>query len=262
MKLRDMFSIALLLNGLAIQCAAQGALAQVFEQLRSSDPNTVAAAQSSIVEVVKTSLPTIEKDATAICKAISDPNPYVRLQATGILVTVVRIAPEHNAVVSSCASDLINAAMDSSNRVRNNALFAMVANTGGPPPSSRTVLINSMASRDLRTSQLGAVGLLKLGDEGAILDSLKRTGDAKRQLNLLYAIGGAQVKSPALFESVQRFLIADDRELQAAAVDAIAATAVDPDKAVGVLQPIINSATTPADVKMSASAAIQRLGKK
>ena len=237
----------------------QVTLAEIFDQLRSKDPKIVESAKNSIVEIAKRDLPNIEQDTDVLCNGLRDTDPYIRLQATAILSTIVRIVPEHAPVVTACTKNLLIAAADSERRVRNNALFALVMNPSGPPAGAHDLFIRTMTSDDLRTSQLGAAGLLRLGDDKTVINALKSTTDTQRQLNLLYAIGGLQVKSAPLFESVQKYAYSGNSEMQTAAVDALVAVSVDAAKTETSLISIANSRGVSSEAKLHASAALEQI---
>lgn len=266
MTIKQFSQLAILPYASIVFCSAQATslpqadtLARVFTQMHSADPATVEAARSSLIDVFKQDLPHIEQYKDVICGALNDPDPIIRLQATGILSVIVQLAPEHAPLITACNPNLLVTATDTEDRVRNNALFALVMNPNGPPAGAYDLLSKAMASDNFRTSQLGAVGVLRLGDETAVLNALKGTVDPKQQLNLLYAIGGAQKKSNVLFEAVQHLAYSDTADLQLASIDALVATSSNPAQAIKVLNSIVSARSTTPNTRAYAETALRRL---
>ena len=124
--------------------------------MKSSDTAKAKKAREGISSIVSQELPTIEKDAPTICGALNDPDPYIRLQATGILSVVVRIAPSHNQLVLACLPGLLVTAKDSVDRVmRDNSLFTLAMNPAGPPSQAHQDFRQSRKS--VCASELGAL---------------------------------------------------------------------------------------------------------
>jgi hypothetical protein len=209
-------------------------------------------------------MPTIENDTGLICNALTDTDPYIRLQASAILTSIVIAFPEHNQVVVACGAGLIAAASDSNDQTRNNVLFSLAMNPAGPPPEARDTFVHALQSTNFRTSELGAAGLLKENSGGSANHALVRAAllsapDAKHRLNLLYAIGGSNVPSESLFAVVQGYLYDSDHDVQLAAIDAVATTGPDPGKTAAVLENFQNSPGIGTEAKLHAGSALNRV---
>ena len=256
------FTLLLFVTLLGPIAVAQTPISAAFANLHSTDPNVAAAAGPALLEALTTEWSTIEQDTATICNALRDPDPYIRLQATAILAGILRLGTAHSQIVTACGPNLIVAGSDQVERVRNNALYALVMNPLGTPLEAKPLLIKSLASSSLRTSELGAAGLLKVkdgpsggNDQQLVIDAL-HSADAPQRQNLLYAIGGARVASPALFEAAQRYLNDENQDVQKAAIEAVAASAPNKSEAGLALEAVANTNTNSADVKTSARTAL------
>lgn len=255
----------LLMLGLNWRCVAQTPLAKAFAEMHNKDPKVANAARESMNTVAEQALPTIEKDTSTLCNALSDPDPMVRQQAAGILQAIVLVAPAHNSVVVSCFPQLIVTAADSTDYVRNDSLFALAMNPAGPPVQAHNVLIKSLASSNFRTSELGAAGLLKekganaQANQSLVQKALEEAPDAKHRLNMLYAISGSRVPSEALFETSRKYLYDSDPRVQQEAINAVTATATDKSKVVTVMQNLAGSASATMQQKKHAEAILNSL---
>jgi hypothetical protein len=254
----------LLVCGLTVPLAAQTPLAQAFAGLRSSDPATVKKANDGIAELVVQELPTIEKDSATICDALNDKDAYIRQQATGILQTIVLIAPQHNSVVQACFPGLIATAKDQVDRVRNNALFALAMNPASPPAQAHDVFVIALASANFRTAEIGAAGLIRetnntQKNHELVEKALEEASDAKHRLNILYAISGSKVPSDTLFQASQRYLDDSDPGVQHAAIDAVVATGADKSKVISVMQNLEDSSSASVQQKKHAEAVLNSL---
>jgi hypothetical protein len=257
-----------------IQPYAETSLTQAFADLRTGDPRGIAFFQNGHAStLLEKELPTIEKDTAAICGALADKDPFVRLQASAILATIVIAVPQHNSVVQACFPNLITAAsdpvLDQANaqslkpplRSRNNSLFVLAMNPAGPPPAAHDVFVTSLQSPNYRTQECGAAGLLKEStnqeaNQNVVLQTLDSAPDAKHRLNILYAITGARVRSDTLFEGVQKYLLDPDNDVQTEAINAVAATAKDHDTAANVIQGVVDSPTATKEQKLRARMAL------
>ena len=95
MTKRTLLATLLALSGwITLPGFAQTALTQAFADMKSSDPAVAKKARSNIVNVFDQELPVIERDTSTLCNALRDNDSYIRLQAAGILVAIVRAAPE------------------------------------------------------------------------------------------------------------------------------------------------------------------------
>jgi hypothetical protein len=205
MRMRNFLLVILAVFSDAVPLSlAQTPLTQVFIDLRSSDTAKAQKAREDIIVVFKQEFPTIEKDAPTICGALYDPDPYIRLQATGILSTVVQIAPSHNQLVLACIPGLLVTAKDSVDRVRDNSLFTLAMNPAGPPLQAHQTFEDALRSDDVRSVQYAAVGLLKEGNgkvsanQELVAKELTTASDTKHKLSYLYAMSGTNVKSQTL----------------------------------------------------------------
>jgi hypothetical protein len=259
-----------------VQAPAETPLAQAFADLRSGDPKLIGKWNNGdqLVLLVEKELPTIEKDTATICGALADPNPDIRLRASAILTTIVIAAPQHNTVVQACFPNLIKAASDPVDpdrgkllslfppeQTRNNSLFVLAMNPAGPPPAAHDVFVASLQSSNYRTQETGAAGLLKEStnqeaNQKLVLQTLDSAPDTKRQLNILYAITGARVRSDTLFEDVQKYLLDPDTDVQTEAINAVAATGKDHATVASVIQGVVDSPTATKEQKLRARMAL------
>jgi hypothetical protein len=248
-----------------MSCPCQTALSKAFADIQSRDPATAEAAKSGIVQVMEKEMPTIEQDTALLCGALHSSDPYVRLQGAGVLATIVLAAPMHNRVVVSCFPDLITAAADSDDDVRNDALVALALNSAGSPPQAHDVFARAFTSTNYRTVELGAIGLLKedgghrTANRTLVEDALLATPDSRVKLNLLSAIRGSGVTSDALFESSRKFLSDPAPEIQIAAIKAMATTSTDKSQAVSVIKNFANTSSISLEVKRQAQGVINQL---
>jgi HEAT repeat protein len=247
--------------------AAQTPLALAFQDLRSSDPVKVEKTKETIALTFEQEFPTIEKDTATICGTLSDPDPYLRLQAAAILETIVRIAPEHNQVVQACTPGLLVAGRDTSTEVRNNALFALAMNPTGTPPQAESVFQDALKSDNLRTAEVGAAGLLRVGgvnaaaDEKLVADALSNAPDAKHKVNLLYAITGSGTHSDVVFQSTKQALNDPDANVQQAALHALVKTGPDKSSVTVALQNVQSSTSANAATKQRAQSLLNSMAK-
>jgi hypothetical protein len=258
-----------------VHAPAETPLAQAFADLRSGDPNRTNkwTHGDQLAVLVDKELPTIEKDTATICGALADPNPDIRLRASAILTTIVIAAPQHNSVVQDCFPNLIKAASDPVDpdgskvppfppeQMRNNSLFVLAMNPAGPPPAAHDVFVASLQSSNYRTQETGAAGLLKEStnqeaNQKLVLQTLDSAPDAKRRLNILYAITGARVRSDTLFEDVQKYLLDLDTDVQTEAINAVAATGKDHATVASVIQGVVDSPTATKEQKLRARMAL------
>ncbi len=239
--------LILLFSGLALKCVAQTPLSKAFADMHSNDPEIVKKARDSMALLAEKEMPTIEKDATTLCQALTDKDSMIRQQAAGIIGAIVVAAPQHNQVVVSCFPQLLVTATDQTDYVRNDSLLALAMNPAGPPAQAHDIFVKSLSSSNFRTAQLGVVGLLKEkglnaeANQELVRKALDEAPDAKHRLNMLYAIIGANVPSETLFQSAQKYLYDSDPEVRTAAIDAVGATATDKSRAIAVMQNIENS---------------------
>ena len=250
-------------------------LAQAFADLRSGDPNRTNkwTHGDQLAVLLDKELPTIEKDTATICGALTDPNPNFRLRASAILVTIVIVAPEHNSVVQACFPNLIKVASDPVDpdgskvspfppeQTRNNSLFALAMNPAGPPPAAHDVFVASLQSSNYRTQECGAAGLLKEGtnqeaNQKLVVQTLDSAPDKKHQLNILYAITGARVRSKTLFAGTEKYLLDPDTDVQTEAINAVAATGKDHATVASVIQGVVDSPTATKEQKLRARMAL------
>jgi hypothetical protein len=253
----------LLFAGLTFQCLAQSPLAKAFSDMHSSDPVVVNQARQSLAGLTEKELPTIEKDTATLCNGLSDSDAMIRQQASGILLTIALIAHEHNQVVVSCFPQLIVAANDFVDRIRNNSLFALAINPAGPPEQAHDVFVKSLGSANFRTAELGAAGLLKESsnaesNQKLVQQALENAPDAKHRQNILYAISGSKVPSDALFQVSQKYIDDPSPTVQHAAIDAVAATG-DKSKVATVMQNLEGSSSASIEQKKHAEAVLNGL---
>ena len=256
------------------QAPSKMSLSEAFAELRSGDPKGIALFHNGNSSLLSDNLPTIEKDTVAICDALTDKDSFVRLQASGILVTIVIAAPQHNSVVQACFPNLIKAASDPVDqtsaqslkpfppeKTRTNSLFVLAMNPAGPPPAAHDVFVSSLQSSNYRTQECGAAGLLEErtnqeGNQKLVLQTLDSAPDTKHRLNILYAITGARVRSDNLFEGVQKYLFDPDDDVQIEAINAVAATGKDHATAASVIQGVVDSPTATKEQKLRARMAL------
>jgi hypothetical protein len=247
---------------------AQTPLAQVFADLRSSDTAKVRKARDDIFSVLEQEFPTIEKDAPTICGALSDPDPYIRLQATAILSTVVQLAPSHNQLILACVPGLLVTAKDSVDNVRENSLFALAMNPAGPPPQAHQAFQDALESPDMRSVENGAAGLIRESDgklsanHELVAKALSGARDSQHKVSLLNAMYRADVKSQTLFDAARSVLADPDPEVEQAAVYAIAASSPNDAAALGVLQNMKASASTAPEVRTQIDGAISIINRR
>jgi len=254
----------LLISGLSLNGMAQTPLGMAFTNMKSSDPAVAKKAKDGLAMLLVQEMPTIEKDTAMLCSALSDADPYIRLQASGVLQTIVLAAPQHNQVVLACTSELITAAKDSTDRIRNNALFALAMNPSGPPKEAHAAFVDALDSANFRTSEIGAAGLIKERsnvetNHGLVEKALDAAPDAKHRLNLLYAISGSKVHSETLFEGTQKYLNDPNPDVQHAAIDAVAETGTDISKITIVMQNLEASSSASMQQKKHAQAVLNNL---
>jgi HEAT repeat protein len=261
---RKVMAMLLLMGGFSLECMAQTPFEKAFADMHSSDPAMVNKARMSMALLAEQEMPTIEKDTATLCDALADPDAMIRLQASGILSTITLIAHEHNQVVVSCFPQLIAAASDPADRVRNNSLFALAMNPAGPPPQAHDVFVKSLQSSNFRTAEVGAAGLLKEGtnaqaNQSLVKKALDEAPDAKHKLNILYAISGSRVPSDDLFQASQKYLSDADPSVQQEAINAVVATATDKSKAITIMQNLEDSSSASMQQKKQAQAMLNSL---
>ena len=245
---------------------AQTPLAQAFAEMRSSDPAAAQRARSNIINVFDQELPTIEKDTSTLCNALGDSDSYIRLQAAGILVAIVRAAPEHNQVVLSCIPELLVTASDPADRVRNDSLWALAMNPAGPPSQAQKVFKDALHSDNLRTAEVGAAGLIRedggrnTANHELVAEALQQAPDGRHRLNLLYAINGSKVSSDTLFRASKGMLNDTDPDVQHAAIDAVVVTGTDKATVASALQSVEASPSAAPAAKRYAQMLLKELG--
>jgi HEAT repeats len=243
---------------ISLQVIAQTRLAQVFTDLHSSDASVRDAANSQIVKAVENEMPNIEQDTKLLCSSLSDTDLYIRQQASGILSVIAQMHPEHQSVVRSCSTALIQSASDSANRVRLNSLAALAIESGGPPQEARPVFIAALVDPSSAFQGLGAFGLLKLGGNDnfqMVANAVRQTKTEDEKVALMHAITKADVGNDALFTAVSNLLYDPNSDVQQAAVEAIGASASNKAKAVTMLE---NFAETSNGSRMVRQAAAER----
>ena len=256
--------IILLLGTLSLVASAQSPLAKAFDEFRKY-PSKEKMTNSWFAKLIVDELPHIENDSAAVCKAITDPDPFIRQQASGIYVTIVLVEPDHKQVALSCTSGLVAAASDPVDQIRNNSLFALAMNPDGPPAQAHDTFVNALTSPNLRTAEVAAAGLLKedngrsTKNHALVEQALAAAPDSKHKLNLLYAIGGSGVPSDSLFQASQGYIFDSDPEIQQAAIDAVAATATDKSKVLTLMQNLEDSPIVNSQAKRHAQAVIRRI---
>lgn len=245
---------------------AQTPLAKAFAEMKSSDPAVAQKARTNIINVFDRELPTIENDTSTLCKALQDSDSYVRLQAAGILVAIVRAAPEHNQVVLSCIPELLVTARDPADRVRNDSLWALAMNPAGPPPQAQKVFEDALHSVNLRTAEVGAAGLIRedggrnTANHDMVAQALQQAPDSNHRVNLLYAISGSRVPSETLFRASRELVGDSDSDVQHAAIDALAASGTDKAEVAGALQSVEASPSATPAAKKHAEMLLKGLG--
>lgn len=223
------FSSIIVLCAGSCAALAQGTLGKAFDEMRG-DPKklTETAAFSS---VVMQELPNIERDSEALCKALTDSNPEIRLKASAIYLTVIEVEPEHAVISQECASGLLKAASENEDRVRNNALFVLAMNPLGILPGAEDVFKTQLTAANLRSAEVAAAGLLHTGkeeDQKLVAQALQAAPDKAHQINLLYAISGSKIRSDALFRVSSGLLSNEHADVQEEAINAMVAAAPDP----------------------------------
>jgi HEAT repeat protein len=232
--------------------------------MKNNDPAVAKKAKDGLALLLEKEMPTIEKDTTTLCAALSDSDPFIRLQASAVFMTIVVAAPEHNQVVLSCIPNLITAAKDADDQTRNNSLFALALNPAGPPSSAHDVFVTSLKSSNFRTAEVAAAGLIREttnieANHKMVEKALEEAPDAKHRLNILYAISGSKVPSDTLFQASQRFIDDSNSDVQHAAIDAVAATGTDKSKVMTVMQNLEDSSSASMQEKKHAEAVLNSL---
>jgi hypothetical protein len=244
---------------------AQSPLAKAFADIKNTDPTISGPAKAALINVLVSEMPVIEQDTATLCNALQDSDPYVRLQASGILQTIVLAAPSHNQVVVACTSGLIKTASDTVDRVRNNSLFTLAMNPAGPPQEAQQVFEQAIKSENYRTAEIGAAGLLR-EDEGKntsniqlVEQELVSAPDANHRLNMLYAIGGSGVQSDQLFEASRQYLSDSNSDVQNAAFQAVAATSTDHAKLLSVMENVVYGTEASPNLKRQAKGMLETM---
>lgn len=249
------------------QCLGQTPLAKAFADMHSNDQDVVYKARLSVPALLDKEMATIEKDTSLLCLSLSDPDEKIRMMAAAVLQTIVVAAPQHNQVVLSCFPQLLVTATDADDYVRNDSLRTLALNPAGPPPQAHDIFVKSLSSPNFRTEQLGAAGLLKETgpnkepNHELVRKALDDAPDAQHRLNMLYAIGGAEVPSDTLFQAVQKYLYDSDPEIQTAAIEAVGATATDKARAKIVIQNLLGSPTLKWEQRMHAKGVLNSLNR-
>jgi HEAT repeats len=264
----------------SLSAAQSPSLAQVFQNLRSSDPATRKKANESIVDVTVKEFPTIEKDEATICNALRDPDPYIRLQAAAIFSTIAHVQKKHASVIQDCLPELLAEArdtpaqtfkaaiLDHATEARNDALFALAMDPAGTPPQAQAVFRDQLKSNNFRSAEVAATGLLRMqGPDAAanqrlVTDALQSAPDAKHRLNMLYAITCSGTQSDELFQAVRQMVDDPDPDVQQAALDALVRSAPDQSQAVTALQNLQDSPTASALTKEMAKGYLKSIGKR
>ena len=180
---------------------AQTELANVFSELHSPDKAIRDSASNRGIEVLEREWPNIEQDSALICKSLSDPDPYIRLQASAILSVIGQYKSEHSRVVVSCWTGLIQAGSDSAARVRRNAIRALAFNAVPPPPEARLVFSSALSEASPEEKTLGSVGLIRLSsgsDTSAIqlvTDTLMLAKESASRKAILAGMTAARIKT-------------------------------------------------------------------
>ena len=261
-QLRLQVALLACLSFIPVQAFAQMSLTQAFAGLHSSDASVRAAANSQIVNAAEKELTTIEKDTTLLCSSLSDPDPYIRQQASGILSVIAQLHPEHRTVVNSCSTALIHSASDTATRVRINSLAALAVNAGGPPQAARPAFAAALAEPSDVYQGLGAFGLLKLGGSDnyqMVANAIRQTTTNDGKIALMHAITRARVGNAALFGVVSNLLYDTNSDVQQAAIDAIGVSAANKAEAVSALQNFAGSSSGSSTIRKAAAARAERL---
>ncbi len=160
-KTRLYFLTGLLFTA-ALTSHAQSNLNQVFKDLHSPEASVRENANSRIVEVFESELPTIATETTTICTALSDNDWYIRQQASGLLSVLTLLYPQDLAVVDACTPQLLVTATDTTNQVKLNSLNALANKTDGPPSAAASAFEAALSDPDSSVKQLGSTGIMKL----------------------------------------------------------------------------------------------------
>lgn len=273
------FVVTMFLLAAAASSAAQTPLAQYFQLLRSKDPADAQQASKNWYALLTQEMPIIDKDSATVCNALRDPDPQVRLSASGVLVVIAVAKKEHAGVIQACIPELLVEARDLPMQkpkhpgddlavnARNNALYALALNPLGTPPQAEAVFRDQLKSDNLRSAELAAAGLLRLqGPDAAanqklVADALNSAPDSKHRLNLLYAISGVESPSDAVFQATRPALNDPDPEIQRAAVEALVNSAPDKSQAISALQNLEGSPTAATTTKEMAKSYAKSLSK-
>lgn len=265
--------------GAASSLSAQSPLAQYFQLLRSKNPADAQQASKNWYALLTQEWPIIDRDAATVCNALRDPDPQVRLSASGVLVVIAVAKKEHAGVIQACTPELVveardtptqtfkNPIYDDATQARNNALFALALNPLGTPPQAQAVFRDQLKSDNLRSAEVAAAGLLRLqGPDAAanhklVAEALESAPDSKHRLNMLYAISGAGTRSDELFRAVRKVVDDPDPQVQPTALDALLASAPDKAHAISALQNLEGSPTASAETRKMAEGYVQSLSK-
>lgn len=255
-----LFSLAV-----SAQDLTQVHLDRIFQDLHSSDPSIRNSANGRIIAAFKSDLPDIERYSGTLCESLSDPDGYIRQQASGIMSVLSQLYPEHSSVLTNCSKGLVTAALDPVTRVSGNAISVLANIPGGPPPGAEHAFSTILADPGSNYHAAAAIGLLRLSRTSdpngmhQVSEALRRAPDAAAKITILNAISQAGVPASSLSGAVSTFLYDRDPDVQISAVRALAAAEPDPDKAITYLQNIQSSSSVSEAVKHNAIATAERL---
>jgi hypothetical protein len=260
-----LINVATSLLAVSLSASAQTTITQTFNDMHSSDAAVANNAKSGVNAVVEAGLPTIEKDGSAICAALQDPDPQIRQDASAILTMIVLTAPQHNSVVQLCEPALLKTATDPVDRIRNNSLFVLALNPAGPPPQAQSLFEAALKSPIARTAELGASGLLKEGgasNQQLVEDALKTASTESQKLNMLYAISGSNMASESLCDASIGLMYDDSPDVQQAAIEAaVASSGANNSRVSSALLNLSQSTSVSATTRQHATAALNRFQK-
>ena len=250
--------------GIAISASAETPLGRVFAGLRDPDPAVRQRANSSIVTVFDQELPHIEDDAPLLCGALSDPDAYVRQQASGLLSAIALSAPEHTGVLASCKAALLVSATDTETRVRDNSLRALLLYPGRPPAEAQPLFVKALHDPNARFVVLGASGLLKMSTSNdhtnvdLVRNALQSSADPATREGLLRSVASDGVPDSGLFQTATDRLYKATPEDIDLIMKAVISTAPDKARANTVLMNYSGSASgAPETRKAAADLAVQ-----
>lgn len=205
---------------------AQGLFGPLFVQMKSPDPSVRRLAQERATRVLSQALPHMDREIPALRTGLLDQSPYIRLQASAVLVFLSLNLKADNEVILACLPELVIDTKDSNAQISQNALAAIAYLKQGAPPSATEALLAALQSKDDHAKAIAAVGLLRSQDltaevKDAIEFQIQNAPDRNTKEALLESLEIAGPVPNELSDTASQFLYDPDPSVQLMAIGVV-----------------------------------------